>query len=362
MLSTRKGRAGAVVLAASVVTGGIALGVGPASAGTSSLFTITSLSAHLLPALTANQVFTVTGTGFSEDLLSSVTISGCTTAPTYIVTSPTTLVLKTAGDCAAGTNNTITLTDTNSDTVVSTPTSATATVAAAQKLDFIAPPTLVAVPTDLTTGTMPVVSLNTANQKPVNQVVTAPVTGGTSIKVTAGSTAFASSTSFPLAASLGGVALTGLVPHFASGTTGPVDYFTAKVGAHAAGAVALAVTSGGVTKTFTTAQTGFSYAGTTITVAPAFGPTDGGNVLKITGAGFTTSSTVTICGTSATVLTAAPNAPTATSLSVTVPAFSDPAGTTAATAIDGSCTVKVTTGGLASIVNGGSTYTYVAQG
>ncbi len=57
---------------------------------------------------------------------------------------------------------------------------------------------------------------------------------------------------------LGGVALTGIAPHFVIGTTGAVDYFTAKVGAHAAGAVGLSVTSGGVTKTFTVAQTGFT--------------------------------------------------------------------------------------------------------
>ncbi len=359
LLSSRKGRAGAAVLAASVVAGGIALGVGPAGAATSTAFTITSLSSHLLPATTANQVFTVTGTGFAEDLLASVSISGCTTDPMYIVTSATSLVLKTAADCAVGTNNVITLTDLAGDTVVSTPASATATIAAAQKLDFVAPPTLATI---VANTTYPVIELNTAGQTGYDQVRTAPVTGGTTIKVTAGGTAFASSTAFPLAASLGGVALTTITPHFASGTTGPVDYFTGKVGAHAAGAVALSVTSAGVTKSFTNAQTGFSYAGTTISIAPAFGASDGGNVVKITGAGFVPSgagaSTVTVCGVSAPVVT---TGSTATLLNVTVPAFTD--ATVAATdPVDGPCTVKVTTGSIASVVNPGSTYTYVAQG
>ncbi len=374
MLSTRKARAGAAVLAASVVAGGIALGVGPASAAPSSKFTITSLSTHLVPATTLNQVLTVTGTGFSEDVISGVSIyktdgttKACTTDPMYIVTSATSLVLKTPADCAVGVNNIITITDdTTTDTVSSTPTSPTATIAAAQKLDFVAPPTLGAVPTDLTTGTYPVVSVNTALQKPINQVVTAPVTGGTTIRVTAGSTLFATSTTLPLAASLGGVALTNLVAHYSSGNTGPIDSFTAKTGAHAAGPVSLAVTSGGVTKSFSNALTNFTYAGTAITVAPAFGPTDGGNVIKIAGAGFvpsgTGASTVKVCGVSTTVLTSTGNTPSATSLSVTAPAFSDPTATTATTAIDGTCTVQVTTGSTISIINAGSTYTYVAQG
>lgn len=359
MLSTRKGRAGAAALAATVVAGGIALGVGPAGAATSTAFTITSVSSHLLPALTANQVFTVTGTGFSEDLLTAVSISGCTTDPMYIVTSATSLVLKTAGDCAVGANNVITLTDTNSDTVVSTPTSSTPAVAAAQKLDFVAPPTLATI---VANTTYPVVQANTAGQTGYDQVRTAPVTGGTTVKVTAGSTPFQSSTTFPLAASLGGVAMTAITPHFSSGTTGPVDYFTGKVGAHAVGAVGISVTSAGVTKSFTNTQTGFGYAGTTISIAPAFGASDGGNVVKVTGAGFVPAgsgaSTVTVCGVNAPVVT---TGSTATLLNVTVPAFVD-ATVGATDAVDGPCTVKVTTGALASVVNAGSTYTYVAQG
>jgi hypothetical protein len=298
-----------------------------------------------------------------------VNISGCATSGTvtaaadliYVVTSPTTLVVKTNAFCT-GTANVVTLTDQAGDTVVSVP----GATSGAMKLDFITPPNLVAVPTDLSAaGTLPVVSFNTAKQTPINQVAKAPTTGGTTIKVTAGTNKFAQSTTYPLAASLGGVALTGVTGYTAAGTvvtSGAVDYFTAKVGAHAAGAVGLSVTSAGITKSFSNALTNFAYSGPTISVAPAFGPTDGGNVVKITGAGFTSSTTVSFCGVNAPQLTVAPNASTATVISVTAPAFVDPALTTAAAAVDGPCSIKVTTAGVTSVVNAGSTYTYVAQG
>ncbi|WP_165865718.1 IPT/TIG domain-containing protein [Vallicoccus soli] len=340
MLSPRRaGRAAlSTAVAVSALAGGLALGTGSATAAAP---TITSVAPHLVAALTANQIITVTGTGFSEDVIADVSVTGCTTDPVYIVSSPTSLLLKTAADCAAGTNAVVTLKDDQGATLVaSTPNSATATVAAAHKLNFVAAPTISAKAT-----THPVIQANTSAHAQSEQVITAPVGGGTTVKVTAGSTPFVNTTATPLAATLGGVPLTGIV--MASGGAS----FTGKVGPHAAGAVALSVTSGGVTKTFSVADTDFSYAGNTITVTPAFGPSNGGNDIKIAGTGFTAGSTVTVCGTAATVKAGT----TATAMTVTVPK-------SATTAVDGPCTVKVTTGTVSSVVTPGSTYTYVAQG
>ena len=353
MLSSRTGRTGRAALcaaiAASVATGGLALGVTPASAATP--FTITSISPHLVSALSVNQVITITGTGFSEEDLAGVAIAGCTTAPSYIVASATSLVLKTAGDCAVGTGRVVTLTDAASNTLVSTPGSATAAVAAAHKLDFVAAPTI-----SVTATTHPVVQANTSAHTQLDQVRTAPVGGGTTVKVTAGATPFVNTAAFPLKATLGGVALSSI-----SMPVGGAS-FTARVGAHAAGAVALTVTSNGVTKAFTAAETDFAYAGNTVTVSPSSGPSNGGTVVRVGGAGFVTSgggaSTVTICGVAAPVTVLGS---TVTSLVVTVPKFAD-ATALSADPVDGPCTVKVTTGSTVSVVGAGSTFTYVAQG
>ena len=97
----------------------------------------------------------------------------------------------------------------------------------------------------------------------------------------------------------------------------------------------------------------FSYGGSTITVSPAFGPASGGNVLTISGSGFSTtaaSDTVTVGGVACPVS----GTPTATSIKCTVAADTTP--------FEGPATVKVVvTGGLTSVVSPGSTYTYVAQ-
>ncbi len=174
--------------------------------------------------------------------------------------------------------------------------------------------------------------------------------------MTAGATKFIA-TGF--SASLGGVPLTNVV--MATGG----DFFTAKVGARAAGDVALSVVSGGVTKNFTVAETEFQYAGNTITVSPAFGPSDGGNVLTIAGAGFVPTgngvSTVKfLCGGSEALGSIVATGSTATSLKVTAPKWVD-TDADATTAVEGPCTVKVTTGSTDSVISAGSTYTYAAQ-
>jgi hypothetical protein len=310
---------------------------------------ITSVSPHLVAATTLNQVITVTGTGFDEASISSVTIAGCTTAPTYIVASPTSLVLKTAVDCAAGATGAalITITDTSSNTAVTTATTA-------KTLSFVAPPTI----KTETASVHPITTENTNGQAYADQVASAPTKGGTVIRVTAGATGFSTTTAFPLSASLGGVALTAV--HLVGVNAAAGNYFTGVTGAHPAADAApvLKITNNGVSKSFAFNATpaagvhDFAYAGSSISVSPAFGPDNAvGSVLTITGTGFSTTAgndTVTIGGVSCPVS----GTPTATSIKCNP----------AAVIVPGPKTVQVAvTGGLTSVVGANSTYTYVAQ-
>jgi hypothetical protein len=338
---SRRSLAARLVGATAAAAAGL-LVLGPsAGAATSTLFTVTKLSAHRLPALTANQVITVTGTGFDEDLISSVKINGCTTDPTYVVQSATTLVLKTANDCATTSTGAITITDTSSNTYVTNPS----LTGGALALTFVAAPTVLTA--DATHR--PVVTENSQGVAYADQVTSAPTKGGTTVRVYSGSTPFVNSTTYPLAASLGGVALSGIVMH-----TGG-DYFTGVVGAHAADtAPVLKVTSNGVSKSFAYGAGGasatagthdFQYKGTGITVVPASGAINGGTVISITGSGFTASTTATVGGTTCPVS----GTPTATLFKCTVPAA------TAAGAVN----VATTTGTVTSTISAGSTFTYL---
>lgn len=349
-------RAAAVAAITGAAFYGIAAGsVAHAAPGTSSLMAITGVSPHHVAALTTNQVITVTGTGFDEDSIKSVSIAHCTTDPMYIVQSSTTLLLKTAGDCAVDTageatsGRVITVTDTggNNDTAVSNP----AATGGKMALNFVAAPSILTA--DATHR--PVVTEYSSALAYGSQVHSGSTSGGTVVRVFAGSTYFANSTAYPLAASLGGVAMTGITLHKDSSGNG--DYFTGVLGVHAAStSPALKITSNGVTKSFlygaggasATDQThDFTYAGATISVAPAFGGVHGGNTLTVSGAGFTSSTTVTVGGNACTVT----GTVTATKLSCTVPA-----GTAA-----GPVSVVVTTGSLVSVTSAGSTYTYLDQ-
>ncbi len=338
-LSRIAGRAAAVTAATALALGAVAFTV-PADAATSTKVTVTKLSVHRLPSETAKQAVTVTGTGFDEDVIASVSIGGCDTDPTYIVASATSLLLKTADDCAIGTDKVVTVTDDAGNTAVSPS-------AAGAGITFVAAPTILAG----SDSDRPVVTENSSGVDYADQITAAPVKGGTTIRVYSGDTAFVNSTAFPLAASLGGVALTKVTMH-----TGG-DYFTGVVGAHVADASpALKVTSNGVSKSFLYGAGGssavdgthdFTYGGVPIVVAPTNGPINGGTVLSITGSGFTSSTTAEVAGESCPVV----GTPTATLFKCTVPAA------TAAGAAD----VVTTTGSVSSVVSVGSTFTYVSQ-
>lgn len=218
---------------------------------------------HRLPALTANQVITLTGTGFDEAVISSVGINGCTTAPTYVVQNVTTLLLKTAVDCATSSTVVITLTDTSGNTAATVP----GATGVAMALTFVAAPTIATM--DATTN--PVVTENSQSVAYANQVTTASTKGGTVVRIKSGATAFVNTTTYPLGASIDGVALTKVAMATGGG------YLTGVVGAHAADAAPVVkVTSNGVSKSFAyhvggaTASAGeqsFQYAGTGISIA-----------------------------------------------------------------------------------------------
>ena len=328
-----------------------------ADAATSTIVTIKSVGPHLVSALTANQVITVTGTGFDEDVISGVTVAGCT-APSYIVASATSLVIKTDATCTAGANKVVTITDTSNNTAVSVP----GATGGAQALSFVAAPTIATASATV----RPVVALNGAGLSYAGQSAastSASTKGGTVIKVISGSTGFSTSTATPLAASLGGIPLTSVTLVGTNGTAG--NYFTGIVGARAAiSNPVLKITNNGVSKSFAWGAGGasavagthdFSYAGSTISVSPTNGPSSGGNKLTITGTGFSTTGSnnvVTVGGVACPLTTPAP---TATVITCTVP-------TTTLAAFAGPVVVQVAvTGGLTSVISPSSTYTYVAQ-
>lgn len=328
-----------------------------ADAATSTLVTITGVGPHLVAATTANQVITVTGTGFDESVISGVAVAGCT-APTYIVASATSLVIKTDNTCTAGANKAVTITDTSGNTAVSVP----GATGGAQALSFVAPPTIAVASATV----RPVVNLNSAGLTYANQTAvgtSASTKGGTVIKVISGATGFSNSAATPLAASMGGVALTKVTLVGTNGTAG--NYFTGVLGAHPASAApVLKITNNGVSKSFpwgaggasaTAGTHDFSYGGSTISVSPAFGEVDGGNKLTITGTGFSTTGAndvVTVGGVACPLTTPVP---TATTITCTVPAST-------LAALAGPAVVQVAvTGGLTSVISSTSTYTYVAQ-
>jgi hypothetical protein len=347
-ISRRSLAARAVAATATVVTavGGFALMAPSADAGVSTLFTVTKLSVHRLPASTANQVITLTGTGFDEDVLKSVDINGCTKTAPYVVSSPTSLLVKTPDDCLKTGTGAITLTDTSDDTYVTVP----GATGGGQALVFVDAPSI-ATASDTV---KPVVTENTSGVAFANQQTTASTKGGTVIRVTAGSVKFVNSATYPLSATLGGVALTGVT----LGTSG--NFLTGVVGPHAVSAApVLKVTSNGVSKSFAYGAGGasakdgthdFQYAGTSIAVSPASGGLSG-TKLTITGSGFSTTAandTVTVGGVSCPVS----GTPTATTIVCTA----------AAVAAPGAKDVKVVvTGGQTSVVGATSTFTYLSE-
>lgn len=311
-----------------------------ASAATSSLMTITSISPKKIAALTANETVTVTGTGFDNSVIDHVDLGPCTNA-TWIVASATSLVVKTPNNtCGAATASStvpesITITDIDGNTVVFTGTASTG-------LFLIPPPSLA--------GSDPPFLDNSSSVTPkAKKLLTS---GGQTVRVVA-----ASDYKFvaPVALTIGGVSAG--TPTITGSSNG--NYLTFTAPAHAAGGVSLVITANGVAKTFTTATTGLAYWAppTIAAVAPAtvkaVAASGTGAPVVVTGTGFSTtaaSNTVTVCGQSATVTTS-----TATSLTFTTP---DPAFTSG---FEGVCDIRITVAGDTSPINVNSKLIYTTQ-
>lgn len=323
--------------------GSVAAAANAMAAASTSGMTITAIAPKKIAALTANQVVTITGTNFDEGLIKQVDLGPCNA--TYIVANATTLYAKTpnatCGVVTAGTTTpeTITITDTDDNTLTFTGTATTG-------LFYVAPPAIAA--------TDPSFTDLSANISP--KVKKLKVGGGQVVRIVAASDySFATG----VTAALGGTPMTGVTVV----GTGNGNYITAVAPAKAVGAVSLTLTANGVSKTFSAATTGLTYWAppTVATVAPSAGRAvasggTGADVV-ITGTGFSTtaaSNSVTFCGQDATVKTTP--APTATSLTVTVP---DPALGTGI--FEGLCPVKVTVGGNASPITATSSYAYLTQ-
>lgn len=323
-------------------------------AGTASAtvdMTITAVSPHLVPAGTANQVITVTGTGFNASNITSVAVTtpGDVACPTiYIVLSATEIAINTTGTTCATGAGTVTVTDASG--------SVTNSSAAAQLLTFVAPPTI-ATPT---ATSYPMVNANTTLQTYAEQGadgLSASTKGGTVVKIVSGSTGFATSAALPISASFDGVPLTGITITGSGAGNSLTGVLGAKTTAPSASPV-LTITNNGVSASFKYAASGdvagtfdYLYSGSSITVSPASGPVNGGTVLSIAGTGFSTtaaSDVVTVGGVSCPIS----GTPTATLVKCTAPL----------TATAGPVTVQIAvTGGLTSVVGAGSTYTYLAQ-
>ena len=345
-----------VTVTALAATAGI-LSATSAGAATSTVVAITGVSPHLVASTTANQVITVTGTGFDESVINGVAVAGCT-APSYIVASSTTLYIKTDNTCTAGANKVVTITDSSSNTAVSVP----GATGGAMALSFVVPPTIATASATV----HPVVTFNTLGMPYATQTLagtSASTKGGTVIAVTSGSVGFSNTTATPLKATLDGVPLTSVTLIGTNGTPG--NYFAGVLGAHAADAApVLKIWNNGVSKSFVWGAGGagatagtfdFAIGGSTISVTPASGPARGGNKLTISGSGFSTTGAndvVTVGGVACPLTTPAP---TATTINCTVPAST-------LSAIAGPVEVQVAvTGGLTSVISAGSTYTYLAQ-
>ena len=313
---------------------------GPSTYG----MTITSISPTKVAALTANETVTLTGTNFDSAVISSVSLGGCANA-TWIVVSPTSLITKTpnatCGVATSGTTpETITITDVDNNTLTFTGTATTG-------LFFITPPTLAS-------GNE--IYLDNSADIPT-KTKKALSTGGQRVRINAGPTyTFTTGVS----ATLGGTALTSIA---IGGGNVAGNYLTGVTPARPAGSAALVVTANGVSKTYSSATTGFTYWAppTLSALTPNYGKAVaagevGANVV-ITGSGFSTvasENTVTFCGKTTTVKSTP--APTATSISVNAP---DPGLGTGV--YEGNCPVVVSVGGNASPITAMARYSYLTQ-
>ncbi|MFI5913822.1 hypothetical protein [Dactylosporangium sp. NPDC051541] len=243
-----------------IIVGGLPhVAYGAALSGT---IAITTPTTGKLAAATAKQVLTLTVTGqtLSEALVTSVDLGpDCLAVPTYIVTSPTTIAVKTpTAGCAATTvtaGDNIVINFAGGNTLTKT-----------GGLFFITPPAIAAA------ASKPVITENSALLNTTDQVQRVLAAGGQTVRVKAASTyAFDPRTAQGLAVTFGGKAVTDLKVYDDSGsapvlvsataTSAPAagNFMTFKTGVGmSSNDASLTITQGGVSKTFAASDTGAS--------------------------------------------------------------------------------------------------------
>ncbi|MBU2666443.1 hypothetical protein KOI35_23335 [Actinoplanes bogorensis] len=357
-----RGRAVALVGAAALATG---LMAAPAYAAVSGTITVTSPSNGKVAALTAKQVVLLTVSGanatpLSEDNVVSVDLGSCTSIMTYVVTSPTTLSVKTPGTCAASTNGVaeaVNINFTGSDVLTK-----------ASAITFVPPASLVAV------ASKPVIAENSSGQATAQQTQRFFSQGGQYIRVKAGSGyAFDPRAAAALKVTLGGKDATE-VKVYAGTTTGGLNQgdqltasnttdavLTAQVGNYltfksTAGMDesndTITIAQNGVSKSFLTADTGADVkTGPVITATSvSTGKSTGGTTVVLTGTNFDKTNAnwavsgtahVFFCGVEATYPTTVVNT-AGTSLTVVTPSVSGVSAGLGTTTYAGTCPIKVT--------------------
>jgi hypothetical protein len=361
-LAPRRRRAATVAVAVLLVPVGLVT-LQQSQAQAAAVSTITSIAPAKVAAGVANKVITITGTGFDEDQITSVSLnvggdSACRLLTAYVVASTTSLVVKTpTGGCTATdttalpTGETVTVTEVGG-AVVTTPVTT-----AAQRLTFVPPPEIAT--------TNPVITENSSNLATGDEVVTLLPAGGQLIRVRAlGTFGFDGRTSATntLSGTLGTKALTTILVYNSEGvlqgTTAPSvgNYFTARTPLvlAAGGSHILSITQNGVSKSFTTTATGLSWPATpTInTISVTSGKASFATAVTITGTNFdsvladysgTVKAWVKFCDVSATVSAATVVVATGvTTLTLTTPDTTDGAAFGFASGVfEGVCPVRV---------------------
>lgn len=371
----RRPRLAAVALGAVAATFVALLPATTAHAAASGTIAITAPANKSLAALTAKQVATITVTGagatqLTEDTVASVGLgpTPCDALLTYVVSSPTTITVKTPATCPAGTGDVV-ITFTNGDSLTKT-----------GGITFVTPPAIEAL------VNKPVINENSLALAPADQARRFSTAGGQLVRVKADpGYAFQPGTGqgASLAVSMGGKAGTDVKVYADDHATTPVTSGTQPAGnsmsfktaqGMTAGDNTITLTQGGVSKTFLVAATGIAVVAAPVVTSLSVkeGKSNGTGISTvITGANFAkvaadltdpTKWVVKFCDTAATV--AADTPITGTTLKVTVPStLADSATGLGATVFSGVCpvTVQDVVATQTSAITSGSYYTVLNE-
>ncbi len=316
-------------------------------------------------------VLTVSGTGahaLSEDNVASVTLGSCTAIASYVVTSATTVTVKTpTGGCTAssGSGDLASIVLTSGDDI---------TTAAA--ITFVAPPSID------TAANHSVVTENSMSLAAANRVSRFIANGGQYVRVVADSTyAFDPRTAAALAVTFGGkpgtevkvyadASSTTPLANTATGTNGNSLTFKTAAGMTASANPTLAITQNGVGASFLNADTGATIvpAPTITSLSVTSGKAKAGTPIVITGANFDktagdygTTYNVTFCGVAAATYGSPAVNTLGTTITVTTPDVTNVSPGLGVGSFAGPCPVVVTDGTNASPISNTSVFTFVKE-